>query len=38
MKFFIAELIGTMILVLLGDGACANVLLCQNPGFSMRRA
>lgn len=32
MKFFIAELIGTMILVLLGDGACANVLLNKSKG------
>lgn len=32
MKFFIAELIGTMILVLLGDGVCANVLLNKSKG------
>lgn len=32
MKFFIAELIGTMILVLLGDGAVANVLLNKSKG------
>ena len=32
MKVFLAELIGTMVLVLLGDGACANVLLNKSKG------
>ena len=32
MKVFLAELIGTMVLVLLGDGVCANVLLKKSKG------
>ncbi|NQT23342.1 MAG: aquaporin family protein [Candidatus Omnitrophica bacterium] len=32
MKIFLAELIGTMVLVLLGDGVCANVLLKKSKG------
>jgi len=33
MKIFLAELIGTMVLVLLGDGVCANVLLKKSKGY-----
>lgn len=32
MNFFVAELVGTMILILLGDGVVANVLLSQSKG------
>ena len=32
MKFFVAELVGTMILILLGDGVVANVILSKNKG------
>ena len=32
MQTFLAELIGTMILVLLGDGVVANVLLARSKG------
>ena len=32
MNIFLAELVGTMVLVLLGDGACANVLLNKSKG------
>ena len=32
MKFFVAELVGTMILILLGDGVVANVVLSKNKG------
>lgn len=32
MNIFLAELVGTMVLVLLGDGACANVLLSKSKG------
>ncbi len=34
MNIFIAELIGTMILVLLGDGVVANVLLNKSKGYN----
>src|SRR5919109_712289 len=34
MQTFLAELIGTMILVLLGDGVVANVLLARSKGQS----
>jgi len=33
MKIFLAELVGTMVLVLLGDGVCANVLLKKSKGY-----
>ena len=32
MKIFLAELVGTMILVILGDGVVANVLLSKTKG------
>jgi glycerol uptake facilitator protein len=32
MNHFVAELIGTMILILLGDGVCANVILKKTKG------
>ena len=33
MSTFTAELLGTMILVLLGDGVVANVLLSRSKGY-----
>ena len=32
MNVFLAELVGTMVLILLGDGVCANVLLNKSKG------
>ena len=32
MNIFIGELIGTMVLILLGDGVVANVLLAKSKG------